>query len=646
MGKIKKRDDKLKVELGKRMLDELKLPEDLKHLSIPQLADLAAEIRELIIKTVAHNGGHLAPNLGVVELTLALHKVFNSPEDKIIWDVGHQSYVHKIVTGRLAEFGTLRQFGGISGFPKPAESAHDIFATGHSSTSISVGLGLAKARDLKGEDHKVVAVIGDGSLTGGMAFEGLNNAGHLRTNLIVVLNDNEMSIMPNVGALSNYLSKIRLNRTVYKVKTELEQFIQKIPKVGELTYRYLDKLKDSLKYLVIPGVLFEELGFTYFGPVDGHNLQQLTDALVDASRHQGPILLHVLTKKGKGYKPAEENPTKYHGVKSFNPQTGELPVNTAPPTYTEIFGETLLEIAAQDERVVAITAAMTDGTGLQEFSRRFPNRFFDVGIAEGHAVTMAGGLARAGMKPVVAIYSTFLQRAFDQILHDVCLQGLPVVFALDRSGVVGEDGPTHHGVFDLAYLRMMPGMTIMVPKDENELRQMLWLAMKMDQPVAIRYPRGCGLGVKLAPQPLFKVGEAEIITEGERVAILAIGPLVEQAKQAAELLKKTGVSATVINCRFVKPLPRETILYWARRVEHLITVEDHVLAGGFSSAVLELLVDAGLGKLQVTRLGYPDRFIEAGTIEELHALYGLDAEGIYRAVNGQYHKLAVVEARK
>ncbi|NLW56226.1 MAG: 1-deoxy-D-xylulose-5-phosphate synthase [Firmicutes bacterium] len=623
------------------MLGELKLPEDLKKLSIQQLTDLAVEIRELLIKTVAHTGGHLAPNLGVVELTLALHKVFNSPEDKIIWDVGHQSYVHKIVTGRLAEFDTLRQFGGISGFPKPEESPHDIFATGHSSTSISVGLGLALARDLRGEKYKVVSVIGDGSLTGGMAFEGLNNAGHLRTNLLVVLNDNEMSIMPNVGALSNYLSKIRLNRTVYKVKTELEQFIQKIPKVGELTYRYLDKLKDSLKYLVIPGVLFEELGFTYFGPVDGHNLHQLTEALVDASQHQGPILLHVLTKKGKGYKPAEENPTKFHGVKGFDVQSGELPVKSAPPTYTKVFGETLMEIAAQDESVVAITAAMTEGTGLQEFSQRFSDRFFDVGIAEGHAVTMAGGLARAGMKPVVAIYSTFLQRAFDQILHDVCLQGLPVVFALDRAGVVGEDGPTHHGVFDLAYLRMMPGMTILVPKDENELRQMLLLALQMDQPVAIRYPRGAGRGVNLAEKPQFKVGEAEIITEGEQVAILAIGPLVEKAKQAADLLLQAGISSTVINCRFVKPLPREAILYWARRVDHLFTVEDHVLNGGFGSAVLELLAEAGLRKLQVSRLGYPDHFIEAGTIEELHALYGLDAEGIYRAVTGQCHPLAV-----
>lgn len=628
------------------MLDKLKLPDDLKKLSDQQLTDLAEEIRELLINTVAQNGGHLAPNLGVVELTLALHKVFTSPEDKIIWDVGHQSYVHKIVTGRLTEFATIRQFGGISGFPKPEESPHDIFATGHSSTSISVGLGLAKARDLMGKKNKVVSVIGDGSLTGGMAFEALNNAGHLQTNLLVVLNDNEMSIAPNVGALSNYLSRIRVNRTVYKLKTELQQLIQKIPKVGETTFRYLDKIKDSLKYLVIPGVLFEELGFTYFGPVDGHNLRQLTEALVDASQHQGPILLHVLTKKGKGYQPAEENPTKFHGVSRFNVHTGELPLKPGPPTYTEVFGETLMEIAAQDGRIVAITAAMTEGAGLHEFSQRFPNRFFDVGIAEGHAVTMAGGLARAGMKPVVAIYSTFFQRAFDQILHDLCLQSLPVILALDRAGVVGEDGPTHHGIFDLSYLRMIPEMTIMVPKDENELRQMLLLAVKMEKPVAIRYPRGQGRGVNLATNPTFNIGEAEIITEGDKVAILTIGPLVESAKQAADLLLQVGIHCTVLNCRFAKPLPRETILYWARRVNHLITVEDNVLTGGFGSAVLELLAEAGIRKLQVSRLGYPDHFIEAGTIEELHALYGLDAEGIYRAVTGRLHPLASVDARK
>jgi 1-deoxy-D-xylulose-5-phosphate synthase len=637
----------LKQEWGnKKMLDDLKLPEDLKNLSYNKLEILAEEIRALLIKTISKNGGHLAPNLGVVELTLALHKVFTSPYDKIIWDVGHQSYVHKIVTGRLSNFSTLRQLGGISGFPKPEESPHDIFATGHSSTSISVGLGLAKARDLIGEKYKVVSVIGDGSLTGGMAFEALNYTGHLKTNLIVILNDNEMSIAPNVGALSNYLSRLRMNPMVYKLKEELQQLIQKIPKVGETTFRYLDKIKDSLKYLVIPGILFEELGFTYFGPVDGHNLRQLSQALLDASEHKGPILVHVLTKKGKGYKPAEDDPSKFHGVSGFEISTGYLPFKPGPPTYTEVFGKTLVEVASHDERIVAITAAMTEGAGLKEFSQRFPNRFFDVGIAEGHAVTMAGGLARAGMKPVVAIYSTFLQRAFDQILHDVCLQGLPVIFALDRAGVVGEDGPTHHGVFDLSYLRMIPGITIMAPKDENELRQMLLLAVDMDKPVAIRYPRGQGRGIKLSLQPTFRLGEAEVLREGEHVALLALGPMVHIAEKAAELLTQVGIYSTVINCRFIKPLDQQTILYWARRVPHIITVEDHVLTGGFGSAVLELLAEAGIRKLQISRLGYPDRFIESGTIQELQALYGLNEEGIYQVVTGRLLTLAGVDARK
>jgi 1-deoxy-D-xylulose-5-phosphate synthase len=628
------------------MLNVLKLPGDLKNLSYNELEMLATEIRELLISTVSRNGGHLASNLGVVELTLALHRVFNSPDDKIIWDVGHQSYVHKIVTGRVSEIGTLRQYGGISGFPKPEESPHDIFATGHSSTSISVALGLAKARDLSGEKYNVLSVIGDGSLTGGMAFEALNNAGHLKTNLIVVLNDNEMSIAPNVGALSNYLSRIRMNPTLYKIKEDIQQLIQKIPKVGETTFRYLDKIKDSLKYLVIPGILFEELGFSYFGPVDGHNIRQLIQAFQDASECKGPILLHVLTKKGKGYKPAEENPAKFHGVSGFEISTGALPQQFGPPTYTEVFGETLVEMALKDERLVAITAAMTSGTGLQEFAKRFPDRFFDVGIAEEHAVTMAAGLATAEKKPVVAIYSTFLQRAFDQILHDVCLQGLPVIFALDRAGVVGPDGPTHHGVFDLSYLRLIPGITIMAPKDENELRQMLKLAIKMDSPVALRYPRGQGLGIKFTPELTFGLGEAEVLREGERAAILAIGSMVKTAEKAADLLAQAGIYCTVINCRFVKPLDRKTILYWARKVPHLVTIEDNVLTGGFGSAVLELLAEAGIRKTKVSRLGYPDQFIESGTICELHAIYGLNEEGIYRVITGHPLNLASVEVGK
>lgn len=616
------------------LLGNLQLPEGLKELSYQELEAVAAEIRELLISTIARTGGHLAPNLGVVELTLALHRVFNSPQDKIIWDVGHQSYVHKLLTGRLSRFSTLRQLGGISGFPRPEESEHDAFATGHSSTSISAAVGLAKARDLSGERHKIIAVIGDGSMTGGMAFEALNHAGHLNLDLIVVLNDNEMSIARNVGALSAYLSRVRMNPAINRLKEEIEQLIQGIPGVGEKTVRYLERLKDSLKYLVIPGILFEELGFSYFGPVDGHNIRQLVQVFRDAAGRSGPVLIHVLTKKGKGYLPAEEDPLKYHGISGFELPGGRPRERSGPPTYTQVFGETLLEVAKKDERVVAITAAMPEGTGLLEFARVFPDRFIDVGIAEQHAVTMAAGLARGGKKPVVAIYSSFLQRAYDQILHDVCLQNLPVVFALDRAGVVGEDGPTHHGLFDLAYLRSIPGITIMAPKDEDELREMLHLALAMEKPVAIRYPRGQGQGENKPGEPVLP-GRAEVLCRGEQVAIFALGPLVAEAEKAARRLSLLGIGCAVINARFVKPLDRETILYWARRVPHLVTVEDHNLAGGFGSAVLELLADEGVQETRLTRLGYPDRFVEFGPQQKLRDLYGLNAEGICRAVTGQ-----------
>lgn len=635
-------DEKIGAKEGKstNLLYNLQLPEGLKELSYKELETLATEIRQLLITTIARTGGHLAPNLGVVELTLALHRVFNSPQDKIIWDVGHQSYVHKLLTGRLARFSTLRQLGGLSGFPKPEESEHDVFTTGHSSTSISAAVGLAKARDLSGERHKVIAVIGDGSLTGGMAFEALNHAGHLNLDLMVVLNDNEMSISRNVGALSSYLSRVRMNPAVNRLKEEIEHLIQGIPGVGEKTVRYLEKFKDSLKYLVIPGILFEELGFSYFGPVDGHNIRHLVQVFRDAAGRSGPVLIHVLTKKGKGYLPAEEDPLKYHGVAGFELPGGHPRKRTGPPTYTEVFGETLVEIAREDQRVVAITAAMPEGTGLLEFARVFPDRFIDVGIAEQHAVTMAAGLARGGKKPVVAIYSSFLQRAYDQILHDVCLQDLPVVFALDRAGVVGEDGPTHHGVFDLAYLRSIPGITIMAPKDENELRAMLRLALAMDKPVAIRYPRGQGQGVKQLREPVLP-GRAEVLCSGEQVAIFALGPLVAEAEKAARRLSRMGISCAVINARFVKPLDREAILHWARRVPHLVTVEDHNLTGGFGSAVLELLDEEGVRETQVTRMGYPDRFIEFGPMQKLRDLYGLNEEGICQVVTG--HLLPVAD---
>lgn len=632
------------MNINTSILSNLRLPEDLRKLSDQELEEIAAELRKILINTISQTGGHLAPNLGVVELTLALHRVFESPRDKIIWDVGHQSYVHKLLTGRLERFSTIRQLGGLSGFTKPDESPHDIFGAGHSSTSISAAVGLAKARDLSGENHKVIAVIGDGSMTAGMAFEALNHAGHLKTDLIVVLNDNEMSIAPNVGALSSYLSTLRMNPTVHRLKEEIEYLVQRIPKVGELTARYLEKLKDSLKYMVIPGILFEELGFSYFGPVDGHNIHQLTQIFRDASGHGGPVLIHVLTKKGKGYPPAENNAAKYHGIPGFEISTGHLRKSSGDPTFSRIFGESLVELAKEDHRIVAITAAMPEGTGLVDFARLFPERFFDVGIAEQHAVTMAAGLARGGKKPVVTIYSTFLQRAYDQILHDVCLQELPVVFALDRAGVVGEDGPTHHGVFDFAYLRHIPGLTIMAPGNENELRQMLELALKLEKPVAIRYPRGHVRGEIKDQEPVV-YGKSEVLRGGERAAVFAVGPMVEPAEKAARRLAQSGIGCAVINVRFVKPLDRETIIYWARRVPHLVTVEDHVLAGGFGSAVLELLADEGIKRTQVTRIGYPDCFVENGTIQELHDLYGLNEEGIYRAITGRPFPLADTGSR-
>ncbi len=632
------------MSIKNSILSKLRLPEDLRNLSDRELEKIAAELRKILITTISQTGGHLASNLGVVELTLALHRVFESPRDKIIWDVGHQSYVHKLLTGRLERFPTLRQLGGLSGFTRPDESPHDIFAAGHSSTSISAAVGLAKARDLSGENYKVIAVIGDGSMTAGMAFEALNHAGHLKTDLIVVLNVNEMSFARNVGALSAYLSTLRMNPTVHRLKEEIEYLVQRIPKVGELTARYLERLKDSLKYLVIPGILFEELGFSYFGPVDGHNIHQLTQTFRDVSGHGGPVLIHVLTKKGKGYPPAENNAAKYHGIPGFEIATGDLPKSSGKPTYSQVFGESLVELAKEDPRIVAITAAMPEGTGLVDFARRFPERFFDVGIAEQHAVTMAAGLARGGKKPVVAIYSSFLQRAYDQILHDVCLQELPVVFALDRAGVVGEDGPTHHGVFDFAYLRHIPGLVIMAPANEDELRQMMELALKLEKPVAIRYPRGHVQGEIKDREPVV-YGKAEVRRGGERAAIFAVGPLVETAEKAARRLAQSGIGCAVINARFVKPLDRATIIYWARRVPHLVTVEDHVLAGGFGSAVLELLAEEGIKKTQVTRIGYPDCFVEAGTIQELHDMYGLNEEGIYRAVTGRPFPLADTESR-
>ena len=618
-----------------RILETIQGPEDLKLLSDQQLNELAVEIRQFLLETVAHTGGHLASNLGVVELTLALHTTFNSPQDRIVWDVGHQSYIHKLVTGRFTKFETLRQYKGLSGFPKPAESVHDAFGAGHSSTSISAAVGLAKARDLLGEKHKVVAVLGDGSLTGGMAFEALNHLGHLQTDLIIVLNDNEMSISKNVGALSRYLTKLRINPKLRKLKSELQELIRKIPRVGKATVRYLEKLEDSLTFLVIPGMFFEELGINYLGPINGHNINELKESLKHARERGGPVLVHVLTTKGKGYELAERNPQKFHGTGPFELANGKKLKPSESLSYTEIFSEAILDLAEQNDKLVAITAAMADGTGLVKFARQYPERFFDVGIAEEHAVTMAAGLAMGGFRPVVAIYSTFLQRGYDQLIHDVCLQNLPVLFMLDRAGLVGPDGPTHHGVFDLSYLRQVPNLTVMAPKDDCEFLDMFYTALQLSGPAAIRYPKRDGL--EYLPDRSYRllpVGKGEIIQPGSGagVVLLAVGAMVEPALAAAKKLRQEGIECAVANARFIKPLDQELIINLVRNYRQVITIEENVIAGGFGSAVSEFLISQGIKGVNLKILGLPDEFIPHGTNEILLHQYGLDSSGICRTV--------------
>jgi 1-deoxy-D-xylulose-5-phosphate synthase len=615
------------------LLHSLTGPADLKRLSDAQLNELAAELRQVLLTTVAQTGGHLAPNLGVVELTLALHAVFNSPSDQIVWDVGHQSYIHKILTGRLAEFGTLRQYNGISGFPRPDESEHDAFAAGHSSTSISAALGLAKARDLMGMKNKVVAVIGDGSLTGGMAFEALNHLGHLQTDLIIVLNDNEMSISKNVGALSRYLNRLRMNPKLRRLKNDIQEWIQKVPHVGQATIRYLEKIEDSLKFLVIPGMLFEELGISYLGPINGHDIGELKMTLKNACERGGPVLIHVLTTKGKGYRFAEQNPEKFHGTGPFDLKTGLKLDSSNNRSFTDVFGAAITDLAIKDPRIVALTAAMTDGTGLVGFAKRFPDRFFDVGIAEQHAVTMAAGLAKKGLRPIVAIYSTFLQRAYDQIIHDVCFQRLPVLFILDRAGLVGADGPTHHGVFDLSFLRQIPGLVIMAPTEEGELRDMIYTALQHDGPVAIRYPK-CECLCKSYDQNyhLLPMGKGEIVISGQGVAIIAVGAMLQNAVSAAFRLKRFGIDCTVVNARYIKPLDEELILGLTANHQNIVIVEENIIAGGYGSAVLEMLTARRIKNVNINLLGIPDQFITHGPRELLLQQCGLDVNGICRTV--------------
>lgn len=620
------------AEKRRRLLSTISSPADLKKLSFEQLPQVAQEIRETIISTVSKTGGHLAPSLGVVELTLALHYVFDAPRDKIVWDVGHQAYAHKLLTGRQEQFHTLRQYGGISGFPKRAESIYDAFDTGHSSTSISAALGMASARCLKKERGRVIAVIGDGALTAGLALEGLNNAGDLHKDLIVILNDNGMSIAPNVGAMSSFFSRKLTGRTMVFLKKRVEQLLGALPGIGDDLLALAKKSEDAMKAFFTPGMLFEALKFTYLGPVNGHRLDHLIETLKNVKNLDGPVLVHVLTKKGKGYPPAENDPTGFHGLGKFDPDTGVAKkILGEIPSYTEIFGDTLVRLAEAEPRLVAITAAMPDGTGLVDFRARFPERFFDVGICEQHAVTFAAGLAVEGLRPVVAIYSTFLQRAYDQVLHDVCLQNLPVVFALDRGGIVGEDGETHQGLFDLSYLRHIPNLVLMAPKDEDELRHMLYTALRHRGPIALRYPRGRGVGVSFSPTlQEIPLGKGEVLREGEDLLILAVGASVYPSLAAARELEKQGYQATVVNARFVKPLDEQLILSWAARTGRVLTVEENVAQGGFGSAVLELLADHGL-LVPVKRIAVPDKFVEHGAPDLLRQKYGLDAQGIINA---------------
>jgi 1-deoxy-D-xylulose-5-phosphate synthase len=621
------------------LLETIDSPDDLKQIDRLDLPQLAQEIRQTIIEVVAKNGGHLAPSLGTVELAIALHYVFDTPHDKIIWDVGHQSYAHKLLTGRRDVFGSIRQHQGISGFTRVSESPYDAFTTGHSSTSISAALGITAAKQLKDERSKVIAVIGDGSMTAGLAYEGLNQAGdtHKDKDLIVILNDNDMSISPNVGALSSFLSRTFSAKRLQDMRREIGDFLKSLPRIGDDMYQLAKRSEESFKAFVTPGMLFEAFNFEYFGPINGHKLNHLINILQNIKVLEEPVLLHVITKKGKGYAPAERNPVHFHGCGKFEVATGEcFAALDTPPTYTKVFGDTMVELAREDQRIVAVTAAMPEGTGLSGFAEAFPKRFFDVGIAEQHGVTFAAGLASEGLKPVVAIYSTFLQRAFDQIVHDVCIESHPVIFAIDRGGIVGEDGATHHGLFDLSFLRCLPNMVVMSPKDENELRHMLKTAIQHPGPIALRYPRGTGTGVpfddKTAP---IEVGKAELVCEGQTpddLLIIAIGRTVEEALKARRILNdEHDLTVAVINARFVKPLDIDLIGSYAARIPYIITVEENTLPGGFGSAVMEALSDANISGFKMKRLGIADVFVDHGPQKLLRRLYGVDADAIVDA---------------
>jgi 1-deoxy-D-xylulose-5-phosphate synthase len=626
-----------------KYLPDINDPADLRKLSLPELKVVSNEVREYIIDTISKIGGHLGAGLGTVELAVVLHYVFNTPVDKLVWDVGHQAYPHKVLTGRREQLATIRQLGGISGFLKRSESMYDTFGAGHASTAMSAALGMAVARDLSGESFKVIAVVGDGAMTGGMAYEAMNNAGLQKRNMIVVLNDNNMSIAPNVWALSNYFTELIANPSYNRFKANVWDLTGKLDTIGDRIRRIAGRVQEGIKVVITPGILFEALGFRYFGPINGHNIPQLVRIFHEVKDLNGPILVHTITRKGKGYKPAEEDVQALHGVTPFDKVTGLSPKKSdGPPAYTKVFGQAVVQIAKENPKIIGITAAMPDGTGLDFLQQAIPERFFDVGIAEQHAVTFAAGMATQGYIPIVAIYSTFLQRAYDQIFHDVALQHLHVIFCLDRAGIVGADGPTHHGLLDLAYLRCIQGMVIMAPKDEAELRDMLYTATRYKKgPIALRYPRGNGTGVTLTPEfHELEIGKGEIVRSGSDVAILAIGDMVTPSIKAAELLSGDGISAEVVNMRFVKPIDGEMIEALSKQFAHFVTVENHVVQGGFGSAVLECLAEKNIQSVRVILHGVPGEFIEQGTPAELATMLRLDAPGIARVVKNFYRTSA------
>ena len=617
------------------LLDRIERENDVKKLKTGELEELAAEIRQFLIEKISMTGGHLASNLGVVELTIAMHRVFQLPEDKMIWDVGHQSYTHKILTGRRAGFDDLRKYGGMSGFPKRKESACDAFDTGHSSTSISAGLGYVQARDLLGEDYSVISVIGDGAMTGGMAYEALNNAAQIKTNFIIILNDNEMSISENVGGMSDYLARLRTADLYTGLKKGVTNTLHRIPVAGDYIIEQIRRTKNSIKQLVVPGMLFEDMGITYLGPIPGHDISLLCRALREAKKVEGPVLLHVLTRKGRGYEPAEQEPARFHGTGPFDIKTGKPVSEKKKDTYTDVFSKVICDIGKRDPRVAVITAAMADGTGLSEFRRRFPARFFDVGIAEGHAVTFAAGLAAGGIKPVFAVYSSFLQRGYDQIIHDVGLQNLPVVFAVDRAGLVGSDGETHQGIFDLSYLGSIPNMTVMSPKNRWELADMLRFAVDYEGPIAVRYPRGTAYdGCEEFRAPI-RYGKSEVIYEEESIAIVSVGHMFEEALETRRLIKETGYNCSLVNARFVKPIDREMIEELAKRHSLIVTIEENILCGGFGEQVAQY-VSANSLPVKVLNLALPDDYIEHGSVDVLRREVLLDAPSMMKRIVTEY----------